>query len=174
MQQSPLWSLSQIISTSGFVFLSFAQSHFQLAHVCSICLVSLPGCFKKAKVRPLPKNWIISMKIEWVHPLFSFGPLKRVKRLRNGSRHMIFTNWLDTRPKMGTHDPNFYPTILGGVSRGFWTPFLDRGAQSAIFWHVKTPKVPVFTCQKMALRASRSKNGGQNRKTAGRFLFMGL
>ena len=45
---------------------------------------------------------------------------------------------------METHDPNVYPTILGGVSRGFWTPFLDRGAQSAIFWHVKMPEVP--TC----------------------------
>ena len=51
---------------------------------------------------------------------------------------MIFKIWLDTRPKMETHDPNVYPTILGGVSRGFWTPFLDRGARSAIFWHVKT------------------------------------
>ena len=51
---------------------------------------------------------------------------------------MIFKIWLDTRPKMETHDPNVYPTILGGVSRGFWTPFLDRGARSAIFWHLKT------------------------------------
>ena len=32
---------------------------------------------------------------------------------------------------------------------------------SAIFWHVKTPKVPVSTWQKMALRAPRSKNGVQ-------------
>ena len=51
---------------------------------------------------------------------------------------MIFKNWLDTRPKMETHDPNVYPTILGGVSRGFWSPFLDWGARSAIFWHLKT------------------------------------
>ena len=35
------------------------------------------------------------------------------------------------------HDPNVYPTILGGVSRGFWSPFLDFGARSAIFWHLK-------------------------------------
>ena len=45
---------------------------------------------------------------------------------------------LDTRPKMETHEPSVYPTILGGVSRGFWNPFLDQGAQSAIFWHLKT------------------------------------
>ena len=45
--------------------------------------------------------------------------------------------WLDTRPKMETHDPNVYPTILGGVLLGFWTPFLDLGAQSATFWHLK-------------------------------------
>ena len=44
---------------------------------------------------------------------------------------------LDTRPKMETHEPSVYPTILGGVSRGFWNPFLDQGAQSAIFWHLK-------------------------------------
>ena len=38
---------------------------------------------------------------------------------------------------METHDPNVYLTILGGVSRGFLTPFLDLGARSAIFWHLK-------------------------------------
>ena len=51
---------------------------------------------------------------------------------------MIFKKWPDTRPKMETHEPNVYPTILGGVSRGFWTPFLYPGARSAIFWHLKT------------------------------------
>ena len=50
---------------------------------------------------------------------------------------MFFKKWPDTRPKMETHEPNVYSTILGGVSRGFWTPFLDLGAQSAIFWHLK-------------------------------------
>ena len=39
---------------------------------------------------------------------------------------------------METHEPNVYPTILGGVSRGFWTPLLDLGARSAIFWHLET------------------------------------
>ena len=39
---------------------------------------------------------------------------------------------------METHEPNVYPTILGGVSRGFWTTFLEWGARSAIFWHLKT------------------------------------
>ena len=62
-----------------------------------------------------------------------------MKRSRNGSKNMIFKNWLDTRPKMETHDPNVYPTILGGVSRGFWTPFLNRVARSAIFWHFERP-----------------------------------
>ena len=51
---------------------------------------------------------------------------------------MLFKNWLDTRPKMETHEPNLYSTILGGVSRGFWSRFLDWGARSGIFWHVKT------------------------------------
>ena len=114
----------------------------------------LVGCVKKSKIsqttflfwyvlglwyqRTVPKNWTIPTKIEWLQPLFSFGPFKRVKRLKNGSKNLIFKNWLDTRPKMETHDPNVYPTILGGVSRGFWTPFLNRGARSAIFWPVKT------------------------------------
>ena len=44
---------------------------------------------------------------------------------------------------------------MGGVSRGFWTPFLDRGARSAIFWHVKTPKLPephfISTCEFLLL-----------------------
>ena len=50
----------------------------------------------------------------------------------------IFKNWLDTCPKMETHEPRLYSTILGGVSRGFWSPFEDLGARRAIFWHLKT------------------------------------
>ena len=93
------------------------------------------GCIKKPKIsqitllfwyvlwlwylRTVPKNWTIPTKIEWPQPLFSFGPFKRVKRLKNGSKKLIFKNWHDTRPKMETYDPSFYPTILRGVSRGF-------------------------------------------------------
>ena len=73
-----------------------------------------------------------------VHPLFSFGPFKSVKRLQNASKTLIFKNWLDTCHKNETHEPKLYPTILGGVSPGFWTPFLDLGALSAVFWHMKT------------------------------------
>ena len=57
---------------------------------------------------------------------------------------MIFKNWLDTRPKMETHDPNVYPTILGGISRGFWSLFLDLGPRSAIFWHLKTGTFGIY------------------------------
>ena len=53
-------------------------------------------------------------------------------------KNVIFKNRLKTRPKVLTHDPNVYQTILGGVSRGIWTPFLNRVAPSAIFWHLKT------------------------------------
>ena len=70
-------------------------------------------------------------------PLMGKEPLEELKLA-------IFKNWLDTRPKMETHDPNVYPTILGGVSRGFWTPFLDWGAQSVVFWHVKTGTFNIF------------------------------
>ena len=80
--------------------------------------------------RPINKN---------LPAVFRFWPFKSVKRAPNGSKNMIFKIWLDTRPKMETHDPNVYPTILGGVSRGFWNPFLYSGAQSAIFWHFERP-----------------------------------
>ena len=53
----------------------------------------------------------------------------------------IFKNWLDTRLKMETHEPNVYPTILGGVSK----------------WALLA-KVPVFKRQKMELRAPKSKS----------------
>ena len=79
--------------------------------------------------RPINKN---------LPAVFRFWPFKSVKRAPNGSKNMIFKIWLDTRPKMETHDPNVYPTILGGVSRGFWNPFLYSGSRSAIFWHLKT------------------------------------
>ena len=45
---------------------------------------------------------------------------------------------LSTRPKMEMNEPNNYLTILGGVSRGFWSPLEDLGAGSAIFLHLKT------------------------------------
>ena len=67
--------------------------------------------------RPINKN---------LPAVFRFWPFKSVKRAPNGSKNMIFKIWLDTCPKMDTHDPNVYPTILGGVSRGFSTPFLDH------------------------------------------------
>ena len=63
------------------------------------------------------------------------------KELLTDLKYVIFQIWLNTRPKMETHDPNVYPTILGGgggVTRGFWSLFLDLGARSAIFWHLKT------------------------------------
>ena len=61
-----------------------------------------------------------------------------VKELLAELKFAIFKNWLDTRPKMETHEPRVYPTILEGVSQGFWSPFEDLGAPSAIFWHFKT------------------------------------
>ena len=68
-----------------------------------------------------------------IRAVFRFWPFNRVKRLQNNGKYEICQNRLDTRQKMETHDPNVYPTILGGVSRGFWSPFLDLGALSAIF-----------------------------------------
>ena len=61
-----------------------------------------------------------------------------VKELLAELKFAIFKNWFDTRPKMETHELRVYPTILGGVSQGFWSPFEDLGARSAIFLHLKT------------------------------------
>ena len=55
--------------------------------------------------------------VSWVHG--------NVKRAPSRPKIAIFKNWLDTRPKMEVHETNVYPTILGGVLRGFWTPFSD-------------------------------------------------
>ena len=66
----------------------------------------------------------------------------------------FFQDWLVTRPKMETHEPNVYHTILGGVSRGFRSPFLDLAAQSAIFrtWkRALLAKVLIFKCKKIAI-----------------------
>ena len=70
--------------------------------------------------------------------IFVFGSIIMGKEPLTELKFAIFKNWLDTRPKMETHEPRVYPTILGGVSRGFWSPFEDLGARSAIFWHLKT------------------------------------
>ena len=70
--------------------------------------------------------------------IFVFGFMTMVKGPLAELKFAIFKNWLDTHPKMETHEPRIYPTILGGVSRGFWSPFEDLGTRSAIFWHLKT------------------------------------
>ena len=83
------------------------------------------------------------------------------KELLTELKFAIFKNWLDTRPKMETHEPRVYPTILGGVSRGFWSPFEDLGARSAIFWHLKTGTFGKSARFQMALKAPKFKNGLQ-------------
>ena len=70
--------------------------------------------------------------------VWSFGLIYSVKRVKNSEKNATFQNWLKVHPKTETHEPNVYPTILGGVSQGFWSPFLDWGAGSAIFLHLKT------------------------------------
>ena len=49
--------------------------------------------------------------------IFVLGSMVMGKELLADLKFAIFKNWLDTRPKMETHEPNVYPTILGGVSR---------------------------------------------------------
>ena len=51
------------------------------------------------------------------------------------------------------------PPFWGGVRVKKWSPFFDSGARSPIFGHLKMPKVPIFRCPKMGLRAPESKNG---------------
>ena len=40
-----------------------------------------------------------------------------------------------------------------------WSPFLDSGARSPIFGHLKVGTFPIFRCPKMGLWAAESKNG---------------
>ena len=51
------------------------------------------------------------------------------------------------------------PPFWGDVGVKKWSPFLDSGTRSPIFGHLKMPKVPIFRCPKMGLRAPESKNG---------------
>ena len=88
-------------------------------------------------VKKLSKNYFWGIFLTWP-PVSSFWPFKRVKRLQNASKTLIFKNWLDTCHKKETYEPKLYPTILGGVSRGFWSLFLDWGTRRAVFWHLKT------------------------------------
>ena len=81
--------------------------------------------------------------------IFVFGFMIMGKELLAELKLGIFQIWLDTRPKMEMHDPNVYPTILGGVSRGFWSPFEGVGARSAIFWHLKTGTFAIMIDQKL-------------------------
>ena len=62
------------------------------------------------------------------HKLFEFQAFHNQAYIINFTGIMIYlcsTNYL-------------YATILGGVSRCFWSLFLDLGAQNAIFLHLKT------------------------------------
>ena len=43
--------------------------------------------------------------------IFEFGSMIMGKEPLEELKFAIFKNWLDTRPKMETHEPNFYPTI---------------------------------------------------------------
>ena len=149
----------------GTMLISGTEPSFTKVFVDSAGDGFLVGCtlggFKKPKVsqttfpfwyvlglwylRSLPKNWTNPTKIECPQPLFSFWPFKRVKQLQNASKNMIFKNWLDSRPKM----LNAWSRCLIKHFGGCFARFLDSA------------KVPVFKCQKMALRAPKSKNGLQ-------------
>ena len=57
--------------------------------------------------------------------IFVFGFMIMEKELLAELKLAFVKIGRDPRPKIKMHDPNVYPTILGGVSRGFWSPFLD-------------------------------------------------
>ena len=54
--------------------------------------------------------------------IFVFGSIIMGKEPLAELKFAIFKNWFDTRPKMETHEPRVYPTILGGDSQSFWSP----------------------------------------------------
>ena len=51
------------------------------------------------------------------------------------------------------------PPFWGGVRVKKWSSFFYSGTRNPIFGHLKMPKVPIFRCPKMGLRAPESKNG---------------
>ena len=59
---------------------------------------------------------------------------------------------------METNEPNVYPTILGGVSRGFWSPFEDFG-KSARF---QVPKNGTSSAQLLEWSPKTLRNTPQN------------
>ena len=91
--------------------------------------------FRKCVLLRVSKKNIFFNFVASVEPLVrtsSQSPQKKFQRYRP-----INDTW-PTIWNFETHDPTVYPTILGGDSRGFWNVFLDLGAQSAIFWHLKS------------------------------------
>ena len=63
------------------------------------------------------------------------------------------------------HATNVKPTILGGVSQGFWSRFLGSGARSPIFCHLKKgtfDKSAHFCVPKMGLKLPESKKPSPN------------
>merc|ERR1711888_427573 len=88
-------------------------------HFCSAISISL--CQKKKKSLNFASSGSWHLKVGMETPendfqiyrpindpwqaVFVLWPFNRVKRSPNGSKNMIFKNWLDTRPKMETHDP---------------------------------------------------------------------
>ena len=66
-------------------------------------------------------------------------PVLQLKQLKNDNKYAFFQNSLINCPKMETHEPNgvFSRIDFWGVSRGFWSPFLDLGARGPIFCHLK-------------------------------------
>ena len=103
----------------------------------------------QSQVNCLCKHWLLykhqpGQKKNGFGFLALQGSFRVVRRAQKTSfkftdlKYAIFKNCLGIRPKMETNEPNVYSTILGGVSRGFWSPFEDLGAPSATFWHLKT------------------------------------
>ena len=66
------------------------------------------------------KNDFWGIFLAWP-PVSSLWPVKRVKRLQKASKNMIFTNWLDTRPKM----LNAWTKCLINHFGGCFARFLD-------------------------------------------------
>ena len=116
-------------------------------------------------------NWVLGKKFQSYTPInnilasiFVFGSIIMGKEPLAELKLAIFKIWLDTRPKMEMHDPNVYPTILGGVSQGFRSPFWDLGTQSQFL------KIANFS----SVRGSFPIMIDPNTKMDGRVLFMGL
>ena len=99
----------------------------------------------------------------------NFGPeifafFYKVKRIKKGD----FSKLANNSPKSGKRIKQMsIPPFWGDVGVKKWSPFLDSGARSPIFGHLKMPKVPIFRCLQYNLGHDQALAGSRESRDPG-------